>query len=100
MSFGAERQRETAVSAPKANGCCIRPKNKTGQLKKGCLVCCFHIINLNETNRKQVARAGLFDVLKNHAFCMSPLRLNREMLMFGTLGLPYFKKKSAAANMT
>jgi hypothetical protein len=55
---------------------------------------------LHETDIKRVARAGLFAVLKNHAFRMSPLRLNREMLMFGTLGLPYFKKKSAAANMT
>ncbi len=67
---------------------------------KGCPVCCFHIINLHKTDIKRAARAGLFDVFKNHAFCMSPLRLNREMLMFGTPGLPSLKKKSAAANMT
>jgi len=54
---------------------------------------------LHKTDIKRAARAGLFDVLKNHAFRMSPFRLNREMLMFGTPGLPYFKKKSAAANM-
>ena len=55
-------------SEPKDSGnCCFSPesqgllqqsKNKTGQLKKGCPVCCFHIINLNETNRKQVRKAG------------------------------------------
>ena len=39
-------------------GCCISPKNKTGQLTTGCPVCCFHIINLNETNRKRVRKAG------------------------------------------
>ena len=90
------------TSSEKAGrGCCISPENKTGQLKKGCpvfLLSC--IINLHKTDIKRAARAGLFDVLKKHAFRMSPLRLNRKMLMFGTPGLPYFKKKSAAASMT
>ena len=58
MSFGAERQRETAASAPKAKGCCTRPKNKTGQLKKGCPVFGFHIINLHKADIKQVRKAG------------------------------------------
>ena len=87
-------------SGKAGKGCCISPENKTGQLKKGCPVFGFHIINLHKTDIKRAARAGLFAVLKKHAFRMSPLRLNRKMLMFGTLGLPYFKKKSAAANMT
>ena len=67
---------------------------------KSCPVCCFHIINLNETDIKRAARAGLFAVLKNHAFCISPLRLNRKMLMFGTPGLPSFENKMKVANMT
>ena len=87
-------------SGKAGKGCCISPENKTGQLTKGCPVCCFHIINLHKTDIKRAARAGLFDVLKKHAFRMSPHRLNRKMLMFGIPGLPYFKKKSAAANMT
>jgi len=37
--------------------CCISRKNKTGQLMKGCPVCCFHIINLHKTNRKRVRKA-------------------------------------------
>ena len=85
-------------SGKAGRGYCISSQNKTGQLKKGFWLSC--IINLHKTDIKRAARAGLFDVLKKHAFRMSPLRLNREMLMFGTLGLPYFKKKSAAANMT
>ena len=51
------------------------------------------IINLHETDIKRVARAGLFDVLKNHAFCMSPHRLNRKMLMFGTPRIALLKKE-------
>jgi len=74
-------------------------QNRTAQEGlSGFLLSC--IINLHKTDIKRAARAGLFDVLKNHAFRMSPLRLNRKMLMFGTPGLPYFKKKSAAASMT
>ena len=87
-------------SGKAGRGYCISSENKTGQLKKGCPVFGFHIINLHKTDIKRAARAGLFDVLKKHAFRMSPLRLNRKMLMFGTPGLPYLKKKSAAANMT
>ena len=86
-------------SGKAGRGCCISPENKTGQLTKGCPVFGFHIINLHKTDIKRVARAGLFDVLKNHAFRMSPFRLNREMLMFGTPGLPFLKKKGADATM-
>ena len=64
-----------------------RKQNRAAQEElPGLLLSC--IINLHKTDIKRAARAGLFDVLKNHAFCMSPLRLNREMLMFGTPGLP------------
>ena len=80
-------------SGKAGRGYCISSQNKTGQLKKGCPVFCFHIINLHKTDIKRAARAGLFDVLKKHAFRMSPLRLNRKMLMFGTLGLPSLKRK-------
>lgn len=51
-------EKKFAASVLKIKGCCNRPENKTGQLKKGCPVCCFHIINLNETNRKRVRKAG------------------------------------------
>ncbi len=72
---------------------------------KGCPVCCFHIINLHKNKQKngsgkRAARAGLFDVLKNHAFRMSPLRLNRKLLMFGTPRMPSFENKRKVANMT
>jgi len=77
----------------------VKKQNRAAQEGlPGLLLSC--IINLHKTDIKRAARAGLFAVLKNHAFRMSPLRLNRKMLMFGTPGLPYFKKKSAAANMT
>ena len=52
----------------------------------GLLLSC--IINLHETDIKRAARAGLFDVLKNHAFCMSPLRLNREKQCYAFPGGP------------
>lgn len=76
------------------------PKTKPGSSRRVVRFLISCIINLHKTDIKQAARAGLFAALKNHAFRMSPLRLNRKMLMFGTLGLPYLKKKSAAANMT
>lgn len=60
---------------------------------KGCPVFGFHIINLHKTDIKRAARAGLFDVLKKHAFCMSPLRLDRKMLMFGTPRIALLKKE-------
>ena len=73
---------------PRKKVCCISPENQglLHQTQKqnraaqeelpGFLLSC--IINLHKTDIKRAARAGLFAVLKNHAFRMSPLRLNRE----------------------
>ena len=58
---------------------------------------CFGNIHALDTLLYRFFRIGraerLCAVLKKHAFRMSPLRLNRKMLMFGTLGLPSLKRK-------
>ena len=78
-------------------GCCISPQNKTGQLKKGCPVCCFHIINLNETNRKRVRKAGcpsrsVCRTQKSH-FLHEPASLEPKNVMFGTPRIALLKKR-------
>lgn len=74
-----------------------KSQNKTGQLKKGCPVCCFHIINLNETNRKRVRKAGCPSRsvcrTQKSRFLHEPASLEPKNVMFGTPRVALLKKE-------
>jgi len=51
-------RKKVCCNSPENQGLLQQSKNKTGQLKKGCPVFGFHIINLHKTDIKQVRKAG------------------------------------------